>query len=419
MRITAPSTDARMDLDQINLADTALYTSGDAHLAWQMLRAQCPVFWHARPGGEGFWAVTRLADVRRVLAEHETFTSERGTAIAMLDVPDPAAGLMMQATDPPRHREFRQQLGQRFSAHAASAHAQKIRSLVREATIPARDGGVWDVSASFTRLPMAVGAMMMGLPDADVDPLLRLAFMSLAPRDPHFSAGTERATSAVAHFEIIQYFARQIAERRRNLSADLISHLLSVVVDGRPLTEEELLFNCLSLLLGAVVTTSQAISATLVELARAHGGEGRWPDSVQIGPAVEEALRWSSPVTHFMRRARRDVRLQDQQICEGQAVTAWIASANRDESVFARPYVLDLARSPNRHVAFGVGPHRCLGSQFARVMLTEAFGELMASIESFELAEEPSHLVSNEIAGIVSLPVRLRLRDKQAGLVSR
>jgi cytochrome P450 len=384
-----------------------LYTSGDAHLAWRTLRAERPVFWQARSGGEGFWAVTRHADVRRVLTEYQTFTSEAGTAVAMLNAPDPAAGLMMQATDPPRHRQYRSRLGGRFSARAVAAHTDSIRAFVAEAMAPARDGEIWDAATAFSRLPMTVAALLMALPAADIDPLLRLAFASLAPHDPTYNDGSGKAAAIFAHYDIIAYFRERISERKQNLSDDLISHLLTIEIDGRGLTDEELLFNCLSLLLGAVVTTSQAISATFIEIAARHGGEGRWPGDLSMELMVEEALRWSSPVTHFMRRARCDLELHDTKIRAGDAVTAWIASANRDEAVFRSPYSFDLGRSPNQHVTFGHGPHRCLGSNLARLMLGEAFSELIARVESFELAGSPSHLASNEIAGVVSLPLRL------------
>lgn len=410
MRISSPSPGSRVPLDEIDLVDIDLYTSGDAHLAWQTLRAESPVFWHEREGGEGFWAVTRQADVRRVLAEYETFTSESGTAIAMLDAPDPAAGRMMQSTDPPRHRQFRQQIGRHFSAHALAALTERIRSFVKTAIGPAADGEIWDAAESFARLPMAVAALMMGLPDKDVDPLLRLAYASLAPHDPRYRSGSEKTTAVLAHYDIIKYFSIYIPKRRECPSTDLISHLLSVNVDDRLLTDEEILLNCLSLLLGAVVTTSHAINATLIALAEQNGGEGRWPDAMPVRAAVEEALRWSSPVTHFMRRARRDVEMHDQRIRAGDAVTAWIASANRDETVFDRPYALDFKRSPNRHVAFGYGSHRCLGNNLARLMLQESFEQLVADIESFELAGTPCHLASNEIAGLVSVPLRIKRR---------
>ncbi len=413
MRITAPAEAAGIPIDSINLADNDLYTKRDAHLAWKTLRAECPVFWQARAGGEGFWAVTRRADVCRVLGEHETFTSEGGTAISMLDAPDPAAGIMMQATDPPRHQQFREQLGKPFSPRAVRSYAEQVRAFVRDAIRPACDGEVWDAAASFSRLPMTVGAMLMGLPDADVDSLVRLAYASLAPDDPRYRITDSAGPVAVsAHFKIIDYFTRCIEDRKRNLADDLISYLITAEIGGRRMTDEELMSNCLSLLLGAVVTTSHAISATLLGLTEQYGGEGRWPDVMPMQTAVEEALRWSSPVNHFMRRARHDTEISDQKIAAGDPVTAWIASANRDESTFDRPYELDFSRAPNRHVAFGSGPHLCIGSHLARLMLQHSFDELVASIESFELADAPVHLVSTEIAGVVSLPLRIKLRSR-------
>jgi cytochrome P450 len=419
MRITAPSPGSRVRLDEIDLADTDLYVNGDAHLVWQTLRAERPIFWQERPDAQGFWAVTRRADVRRVLAEYETFSSEGGTAIAMLGGADPAAGFMMHSTDPPRQQRMREQLGPPFSARAVLAYTSQIRLFVREAMGPAVDGEVWDVAESFARLPMAVGAMLMGLPKSDIDPLLRLAYASLAPRDPRYSSGPEKNAAIAAHYKIIEYFGECINERKKNLSTDVISHLITLEVEGERLTDKELLLNCLSLLLGAVVTTSQAINATLIALAEQHGGEGNWPPDTPVQTAVEEALRWSSPVSHFMRRARRNTEMHGRRIRTGDAVTAWIGSANRDETVFERPYTLDLRRAPNRHLAFGIGPHRCLGSHLARLMLRQAFEELMTSVESFELAGTPSHLVSNEIAGVVSLPLRLRLRPGAEATLAR
>lgn len=412
MRITRPAAHARVPLDQIDLTDTDLYINGDAHLVWQTLRAERPVFWQDRGDGHGFWAVTRRSDVYRVLSDHRTFSSEGGTAIAMLDAPDPAAGLMMQSTDPPRHRKYREQMGKPFSARAVPAYAEFTRSFVKDSIEPARDGEVWDAAASFVRLPMALCAKMMGLPEDDIDPLLRLAYASLAPDDPRYSThGAAKPTAGSAHYEIMGYFATCIRDRRRNPTDDLTSYLMSMEMDGRRLTDEELLYNCLSLLLGAVVTTSHVVNATIIELTEEHGGEGIWPDAMPTQAAVEEALRWASPVTHFMRRARHDTIIAGKRIAAGEAVTAWIASANRDESAFERPYGLDFARTPNQHIVFGTGPHTCLGSHLARLMLRTCFAELSTAIESFELADAPVHLASNEIAGVVSLPLRTKFRS--------
>jgi len=410
MRITTPEANAQVNLDEIDLADTRLYTTGDPHLVWQTLRAERPVFWQTQAAGEGFWAVTRRTDVLRVLAGYQTFTSEAGTAIGMLDAPDPSAGLMMHSTDPPRHRQFRQNLTKPFSSQAALSRACQIRSFAQKAIRPAFDGEILDIAKVFAPLPMHVCATLMGLPEADVDPLLRLSYSSLAPFDPTYNSEPRKINATFGYFGIMEYFSECIKNRRASASDDLISYLQTIKIDGRYMTNNELVLNCLSLLLGAVVTTSHVISSTFIALAELNG-EGRWCADLPVRAVVEEALRWSSPVTHFMRRARRDVELHGQLIREGDAITAWIASANRDEDPFVEPYRLDFRRSPNQHIAFGSGPHRCLGAHMARLMLLESFEELIATIESFELASPPRHLVSNEIAGVVSLPLRLKLRN--------
>jgi cytochrome P450 len=257
---------------------------------------------------------------------------------------------------------------------------------------------------------MAVAAAVMGLPGADSGSLLRLSYASLAPRDPRYAIDATGDSGFIAHCKIMEYFYARVVERRAQPGDDLISHLLLMTVDGRPLTDQEVVLNCLSFLLGALVTTSHVISATLIGLAEQHGGDGRWPNAIHVESLIEEGLRWSSPVTHFMRHARRDTQIAGTPIMAGDAVAAWIASANRDEDVFDEPYLLDAKRSPNRHLAFGAGAHMCVGNHYARLMLSVAFAELIDRIEGFEIADTIDHLVSNEIAGVVSMPLRVTLR---------
>ena len=412
MRITAPAPDDRVGLDGIDLADADLYARGDPHLVWQTLRAQCPVYWNPRPFGSGFWAVTRHSTVRRVLRDYETFTSERGTVLWMLGIPDPAARKMMAVTDPPRHTEIREQVGRPFAPHLMSGNDAWVRALVRRTIAPAWDDAEWDVAAGFARLPVASVVAMMALPDEDVEHLLRWTYASIAPMDPHYATGPVAATLMQAHHEIVEYFTGAIRGRRAALGDDLLSHLMTMEVAGRRLTEEEVVVNCYSLLLGASVTTSQAIVAPLVSLAELHGGTGRWPADAPISTAVEEALRWSSPTMHFMRYAVRDVRLDGTLVRAGDAVVAWIASANRDESVFTEPYAFQPRRAPNRHITFGSGVHRCVGHPLARLTLRIVAEEFLAKLDRFELSGPVVHLRSNAAAGVVSAPMRCVLRPE-------
>ncbi|MFD1547390.1 cytochrome P450 [Nonomuraea guangzhouensis] len=403
MRITAPGPEERADLDHTDLADVALYTSGDPHLAWQRLRAEQPLYWSERTGGPGFWSVTRHADVKRVLRDHENFTSECGTALWQSGTPDPAAGRMMHGTDPPAHGRIRKPLGHELTTQAVLRYEPAARALIRAAVEP----GEWDCAPAFSRLPMEILALVMGLPKADVDLLADLGYASIAPLDPHYRTGSERVTRLRAHHQLMAYFADEIGRPRED---GLIAHLQAITVDGRPLTSEEVVLNCFSLLIGGVVTSGQVVLATLIALAERGG---RVPAVASTATAVEEALRWASPTTHFVRHARRDVEMYGRTIRAGEAVAAWIASANRDEREFAHPFTFDPARSPNRHIAFGSGSHRCIGSHLARFTLRLVFEEFIDRLDHIELTAPPTHLSSIEIAGVVSLPVHLKLR--QAG----
>lgn len=400
----------QMDQGRVDLSCTTLYTEGDAHRWWRVLRAERPVFWNQSSSRPGFWSVTRHADVRQVLRDHTTFTSERGTSIDTMGGRDLAAGRMMHATDPPCHRRLRVPIERPLTSRAMAAHTDLVRSAVERLLAPAREETEWDAAGPLTQLPMEVVAGLMALPPGDADTLLRLAYASVAPGDPHYRHGSVPQTLKWAHSEIVDYFHQRVRERRRRPGDDLLSHLVTMEVGGQQLPDEAVVLNCFSMLVGGVVTTGQVVCATLVALAERGGGEGRWPEPDPGPPFVEEALRWASPTTHFLRYTRQEVTLAGVTIPPDQPVAAWIASANRDERIFGRPYTFDASRIPNRHLAFGAGPHRCVGRQVARVMLREGFSALRSMTGSFELAAEPTHLASTLIAGVVRLPIRSRPR---------
>jgi cytochrome P450 len=409
MRITAPPPAARADLAGVDLVDPDFYARGDPHLVWQTLRAEHPVYRHPWRD-RGFWVVTRHCDVREVLRDHATYTSERGILLSTLYEPDPAAGAMVALTDPPRHQRVRAPLSRPLARHSVAGHEPWLRTLVRETVAPAWECEVWDVAAAFARLPVAAIATLMGFPPSDVDFLLRWAYTAVAPRDPHYRLGTEAATLRRAHHELMNYLRHRVGERRARPADDLLGQLLRAEVGGRAMTEEEVIVNCFNLFLGAAVTTSQAVVAPMIALAEQGDGEGRWPADAPVATAVEEALRWSAPTMQFVRYARRDVPMHDVTIGAGDAVCASIASANRDERVFTRPHRFDPTRTPNPHVAFGGGVHYCVGQGLARLILGLVIEEFLARVESFELAGPPVHLASNLAAAVVSAPVRLRPR---------
>ena len=395
----------------VDLVDADLYGSGDPHLIWAEHRRTAPVRWQRVSADRGFWSVTRYADISRVLREHETFSSQRGTLVNLLGKGDPASGSQLAVTDPPRHGEMRDPLQRALSIRAVDHYQADIRALVAELLAPLADGGPFDLAAAMASLPMAVTGTMMAVPRADWAQLTRAATAALAADDPAYQIqGSPEATLRRSHREIFAYFQDVVTSRRKLLGDGLIGTLLGISVDGRGLTDGQITANCYSLLIGATVTTPQVVTSAVAQLA-GTGELDRWaadPDLMTSG--VEEAVRWASPTNHFMRYAIRDTELAGVPIRAGEPVVVWLGSANRDEFVFADPFHFDISRRPNKHIAFGVGPHYCIGHTIARVTLRIAFSELLGRFTGLELAAPPVRLRSNIIAGIRELQVTGRCR---------
>jgi cytochrome P450 len=355
---------------------------------------------------DGFWSVVRYADVDRVLRDAGTFTSERGTLLTVLGMEDPAGGRQLAATDPPRHTSMRAQLQRALAIRAIEQQRDLITRHVREAIAPLADGGVFDFAQAMLALPVAIAGEAMGLPRADWPWLGSLLHTSIAADDPDYrTQGGTQATLDAAHRELFAYFQDVYMQRRRHLGEDLVSVLIGTEVDGRTMSPGEIMSNCYSVLLGAVVTTPHAPNYVMTE----HIGDGlleAWAADLTATPtAVEEALRLSSPASHFMRYAVKDVEIRGVPISAGTAVVSWLGAANRDGTVFPDPERFDRHRKPNKHLAFGIGPHYCVGHSVARVTLRILFTELLTRFTGFAPAGEPIRLHSNVISGYKRLPI--------------
>jgi cytochrome P450 len=341
-----------------------------------------------------------------VLRDPRTFTSERGTLLNILGVEDPAGGRQIAATDPPRHTIMRARLQKALAIKAIERQYEMIRSLVLEVISPLGDGGPFDFAEAMLALPVAVGGEAMGLPRSDWPWLGRLLNASIAADDPEYQLpdGTQ-ATLDQSHRELFAYFQDIYRERRRDLGDDLVSVLIKTEVDGRTMSPGEVMSNCYSVLLGAVVTTPHSPNYMMTE----HIGDGvldRWAADLSVTPtAVEEALRLASPVSHFMRYAVSDTEVRGTRIKAGNAVVVWLGAANRDEEVFPDAETFNLRRRPNKHVAFGIGPHYCVGHTVARVTLRILFEELLSRFTAFEPAGTPLRLHSNFVSGYKHLPI--------------
>jgi cytochrome P450 len=389
------------------LADPALYSQGDPHAVLRELREKDPVHWQSADIDDGgYWVVTRYADVERVLRDHSVFTSERGTLLNLLGQHDPAAGHQLAATDPPAHDRMRVPLQRALSARPLATYADDVREGVRQLLAPLASGEPYDFAAAMLRLPLIALGLILGLPPEDHPRLILLATMATAEEDPEVQlAGGPTDTLRRSHRELFAYFSDLVRQRTRRPGDDLVSLMVTTEVNGEVPSSGSVISNCYSMLLGSVGTLPHVATAAVEELARSGGYEDWAAHPELLDSGVEEALRWATPASNFMRHARRPVELSGVRIEEGAAVVAYLASANRDARVFEDPDVFDVRRRPNRHLAFGVGHHYCVGSQLARLSLRVVFSELFALCSAITLAGEAERYRSRFLAGYKRLPV--------------
>lgn len=408
MRLT-PGPARDIDLAAVDLFDLDLYSHGDPHPIWDVMRAKAPVHHQRLPDGREFWSVTRYEDVRRVLSDHKEFTSERGTVPTHLGEDDAAAGVLMTSTDPPRHTEVRRPLGSKLTARAVKSWEDSIRSTIIRFLEPALDGEVFDLAEKALLLPAMVTGPLLGIPEKDWAELVQLTAMVTAPSDPHFLVSSEAATLAISHHELINYVTAWVKDRRASGERDdsLLDHLMSVRAGDRELTDEEIALDGYSILLGANVTTPHTVSGTVQALIeRPEQFAKAQADPSLIPNLVEEGLRWTSAACNFMRYAVDDIEIGGGVIPARAAVVAWIGSANRDETLFPDPHTFDITRAnAKRQAAFGFGAHFCIGAPLARLTLRIFFEEVLERFGSIELAGEPEHLRSYFIAGMTHLPI--------------
>jgi cytochrome P450/acyl carrier protein len=392
-----------------DLSDPTLYAEGRQYAAWAWLRENDPVRWQPlrdRGDGIGFWAVTRYADVQRVIRDHELFTSERGTLVNILGKGDPAAGAQLAATDPPQHDRLRAPLQRALGARPIEAYGDDVRAGIEQLLTPGVDGSPFDLAAATARLPMVAMTPMLALPAADTADLIRLVSMCNAEEDPDFQVDADvQATLRHGHRELFAYLTDLARARRRRPGNDLVSYLLTTEVDGALPPLGAIVSNCYSMLLGAAGTVPHVPTAAIAELSRT----GRYADWAErpnlLASGVEEALRWASPASNFMRYTRQEVTLADQRIPEGVAVVAYLGSANRDPAVFAHPDAFDVRRRQNRHFAFGVGHHYCVGSHLARFTLREFFARLFSTFDELAVTGDVVRVHSTFLSGFKKLVV--------------
>jgi cytochrome P450 len=404
-----------MELKAIDLNDVDLFVYGDPYAAFKVLRERDPLHWNPKDE-TGYWSVTRYQDALYIYRNPLTFSSERGGVALAYGLTDEDAmaqqagfGQMLIVTDPPRHTRMRQIINKRFTRAALAPQEPHIRAIATEILDAVAPQGECDfVVEVAAKLPTAVICEMMAIPRADWNMMFAVANMSIGSQDPEYQIdGDARATSRQAQMECFNYFVTMVSERRKNPGGDLVSALVHGEIEGQKLTDMEVLFNCFLLIIGGQETTRNAISGGMLALMDNPDQRAELTGNRSLLPgAIEEILRWTSPITHLMRTATRDVEMHGKTIRTGDRVVIWNASANRDEAQFPQAERFDLRRSPNEHVALGHGEHFCLGANLARLELKVMLDEVLNRLPDLEVSGTVQRLYSNLVAGIKHMPVR-------------
>ena len=408
-------------LKDVNLASAGLFAQRMPHDIFRLLRREAPVHW--TEGGmrgayrlPGFWSITRYDDLIAISRDPVTFISSKGiTMMVDPENPTPSSGLgkMLITMDPPRHVRLRRLVNKGFTPRAVGLLEPHVRGIVTEIIDAVAPSGACDfVTDIAAKLPVAVICEMMGVPREDWQKMFDLTNRVLGADDPEYQEEGADAveTANQGQREMFGYFGRLLAQRRSASGGqheDLMSVLVDAEVDGERLTDEEILFFSYLLILAGNETTRNATSGGMLALVEHPDQRDRLlADPSLLPSAIEEMLRWTSPVMHMARHATRDVEMRGQTIRAGEKVLLWYPSANRDENVFPDPDRFDVARQPNEHVAFGIGEHFCLGAGLARLELRVMFEELLRRLPDIELAGPVERLRSTFIGGIKHMPVR-------------
>jgi cytochrome P450 len=405
----------------VDLADFALFVQGPPHEVWRLLRAEAPVHWN--PGTDafpGFWSVTHYADVVAVSRDTTTYSSRRGVSM-MVDPDDPTpasgAGKMLITIDPPQHVRLRRLVNKGFTPRMVAQIEPHVRAITHHIIDEVAPRGACDfVTDIAAQLPLAVICAMMGVPREDWGLMFTLTNRVLGAEDPEYQtvAGDGRETANQGVQAMFGYFTQLVAARRATPRDDLLSVLTSAAMDGEALTDEEILYFCYLLIVAGNETTRNAISGGLLALCEHPTERARLTaDAALLPSAVEEILRWTSPVMHMARYVTRDTVLHGQPLRSGQRVLLWYPSANRDAAVFPDADRFDVGRTPNEHIAFGLGEHFCLGAGLARQELRVMFETLLARLPDIDLAGPVERLRSSFIGGIKHMPVRFTARAAQ------
>lgn len=410
-------------LDDVDITSLEPYErDGYPYAHWAYLRRHAPVFRYERNGIQPFWAITKYHDIQRVSRDPKTFSNQTDITVA----PDGeqrsgASGFLthhLLDMDPPEHGEYRALVNRRFTPRGLEILEARIDELAEEIVDRvaselvdgvARRGEAEFVADVSARLPLAAICELLGVPRERWQDVFQWTNETLGASDPQYQRGrTRRETAVAGSMALFGYFTQLLGEKRRNPADDVLTTLTQARIDDEPLSQIDILSYAFILILGGNETTRNAVSGGLLALIeRPEQLERLRRDRSLLDSAVEEILRWTSPIVHFGRLVTTDTEIGGQLIPAGEKVVMWYPSGNRDEDVFERPDEFDLGRDPNEHLAFGgFGEHFCLGANLARLEMRCLFTQILDRLTEIELNGEVARLRSGMVGGIKQLPIR-------------
>jgi cytochrome P450 len=390
------------------------------HATFARMRREEPVAWVEESDGEGFWALTKHADILAASRDFGRFTASRGIRIEQMAPDELEARRTMMEFDPPEHARLRRLVQPGFTPKVVATYESAFRTLAGEVLDRVLPLGEFDFVTEIAReLPIRLLCRLLGVPETDAQQLVAWGDQMISNADPEYTPvvidkmDTEEYRllpfRSPAALEVFRYAEEMALERRSKPADDIVTVLLTAEPDGQPLTDLEFKNFFTLMMVAGNETTRHTISHGLIYL-HEH------PDQVTqlrddpgrlSAPATEEILRKSSVTMHFRRTATEDVVLRGRTIRSGDRVVMWYPSANHDEEVFDSPFAFDIQRQPNDHLTFGTGRHVCLGASLARLEVRVVFEELLRRVASIEITGPPDRLRSNFINGIKHLPVRV------------
>lgn len=395
-------------------------TAEEREESFKILRDERPISWHPPlegalmpPEQDGIWAITRHEDICRVSKNYETFSSAYGVQQEEVPAEILEAAESFLGMDPPRHTRLRRLVSAAFTPKRVAKIEEQIRHQAKQIVDDLLDAGDCDfVSQVSKRLPMWTIYEMMGLPENQREVAAHGADGMVSWADEDVAAGREPGQVLNESLVTLLNIGMDLAEHRRAKPADdLMANLVQAEVDGEKLTDEEIGAFFVLLSVAGNDTTRNTISLTTKTL------YSDYPDQRallledfdgRIKTAIEEFVRWATPVMSFRRTVLRDVELRDQHISAGEWVVTFFSSGNRDERAFTDPHTFDITRNPNPHVAFGGGgPHFCMGNMLAKAQLRAIFDQLLHRVPTLQVGE-PTYLTGNFVRAVKSMPCTLR-----------